>query len=106
MSVFLGGETATLKSPATTAPYNPASGSDYAKNAAVDTTVKGVPALDGIKHIVGATAGFTFQATSKPVGLVAGQSKLDWNGEVWRVLEYRLRRYRGKINGVTLYLAI
>jgi hypothetical protein len=103
LTVALAGETAYLLSPATTAGYDPGASDDYQPNPPGSIEVRGVPETK-IEHVAGATGAFTFQASSKPAGLKANASLLDWRGEIWTVLRIRHRTWRGRTNGFTLYL--
>lgn len=102
--VAISGEDAMLRAPPKTKAYDPGSATDYKPGVPENTPLRGVPETK-IEHVVGATGGFTFEATSKPVGLKQQGSTLFWRDEVWTVLRYRQRTWLGQINGYTLYLA-
>lgn len=104
-TVALGGEDATLMAPASTKAYKPGVSGDYTPNAPVNLAVRGVTESK-IEHVVGAVGAFTIQASSLPPGMKAMESKLVWRGETWTVLKWRERRWRGVINGYTLYLGV
>lgn len=102
--VLVAGETAVIQSPATTKAYDPSSSTDYAPNAPVGSNVKGVP--EGAMVLqTGETAAFTMQAASKPANLLPEGSTLVWRSITWKIVRYRERRWLGKINGYTLFLA-
>lgn len=99
-----GGEAAILHIPPVTAGYDPKAHADYQPNAPGGLAVRGYP--HDVEAVDGATAGFTFQATAVPAGLKVNEATLDYAGATWRVVRFRPRHYRGRVNGVTLHLAI
>lgn len=103
VTVLIHGEAAVLHAPVATATYDPTQDDDYEPDAPAQTPLRGVPELK-IEHVNGATGAFTISATTKPAGLVANQSKLEWRGVRWTVLKWRHRTWRGATNGFTLYL--
>lgn len=99
-----GGEPARILGPVDVKPYNPNQSGDYTPNAPDGLDVIGVPETR-IELIDGATAAYTMQATQRPAILAAKKSRLEWNGETWTILKVRDRRWKGRINGFTLFLA-
>lgn len=98
-------ETATLVFNPTAAGYNPHASGQYAPGADSQTTLVGIPGKGAIETLpVGATAAFTASLTAVPAGLNPMASQLIWNGQAYTVHSFRVRRFMGAVNGLTLYL--
>lgn len=103
------GEDATITSivAGTSADYDPTSETDFAPVDGTPLPVRGFIANidDDVAegNSQAATAGFTIQA-SEPIVFLAEQSRLQWSGGDQVILRARVRRFRGKLNGYTLYL--
>lgn len=103
--VRVAGQAAVLRSPPSTAKFDPSASGDYAPDGSAVVNVMGFPHAPE-EQVEGATGAFTIQATKKPAGLKANASTLDWAGETWKVVKYQPRTWVHGLNGYTLYLAI
>lgn len=103
--IQVAGEAATLYAPGAAPVYRPADSADYVPPADGATPLVGVPLGAEIELPVGATAGFTAALRTLPAGIDADGTSLVWRGVPWTVMKYRPRYWRGRLNGVTLFLA-
>lgn len=102
------GEWAILKTPGATTQYDPTSLVDWAPADDGSIRVRGFEAdketSEGMPS--NAKAAFTIQASCMPPGLVPEKSTLVRDEVAYTIVGYRTRRFRGRIDGYTLFLAI
>lgn len=108
--VLATGEPAQIRTApgADSADYNPAATTNLTPGSDVVVDVMGFP---DDKQVLAAgleqacKGAFTFEATVVPASLVAMGSRLSWSGVEQIIHSWRLRKYLGAIDGVTIYLA-